>query len=80
VTVLSAPYGQFLDPSDMGMHFGYPQINIPGLAHYEGGSAYELDKIDYIDLETNPSLVAYIKRGRGTLERYLIEHHRLQSS
>jgi hypothetical protein len=35
--------------------FGYPRINIPGLAHYEDGPAQGLDKSephDYIDLET----------------------------
>jgi hypothetical protein len=57
---------------DVGMHFGYPWISIPGSAHYGGGQVQGLDKID---LETNkgnfnmywtrtlvkPSLVAYIK-------------------
>jgi hypothetical protein len=61
------------------MPFEYPQISIPNLAHYGGGPAQGLDKIDYIDLEMkkgnsntyltrtliNPSLVAYIKPGRG---------------
>jgi hypothetical protein len=58
------------------MPFGYPQISIPGLAHY-GGGKYKDSKID---LETkkedsntystrtliNSSPVAYIKLGRGT--------------
>jgi hypothetical protein len=60
---------------DMGMPFGYPQISIPGLAHYGGGLAQGLED----DLETkkegyntystrklvNSCPVAYIKRGRG---------------
>jgi hypothetical protein len=59
------------------MPFGYPQISIPGPAHYGGGQVQGLED----DLETekegsnsyltrtlvNPSLVAYIKPGRGTL-------------
>jgi hypothetical protein len=59
------------------MPFGYPQISIPGPAHYGDGPAQGLNKID---LETkkdnsnmyltrilvNPSLVAYLKPSRGT--------------
>jgi hypothetical protein len=68
------------------MPFGYPQIGIPGPAHYGGGLAQGLED----DLETkkegsntystrnlvNSSPVAYIKPGRGaprgtTYDRYL---------
>jgi hypothetical protein len=71
-------------PADMGTPFGYPQISIPGPAHYGGGLAQGLE----IDLETkkgnsnpystrilvNLSLVAYIKPGKGApREIYLID-------
>jgi hypothetical protein len=58
------------------MPFGYPRISIPGLAHYGGGPAQGLDKID-LEIKkgnsnlystrtlVNPSLVVYIKPGRG---------------
>jgi hypothetical protein len=65
---------RLLFPSDMGMPFGYPQISIPGPAHY--GSVQVQGLKD--DLETkkegsnsystrtlvNLSLVAYIKPGK----------------
>jgi hypothetical protein len=74
----------------MGMPFGYPRITIPGLAHYGGGLAQGLED----DLETKkegsnpystrklvkPSLVAYIKPGKGAPRgithnlRYLIAY------
>jgi hypothetical protein len=60
----------------MDMPYGYPRISIPGLAHDRGGQVQGLED----DLETKkegfnsystrtlvkPSLVAYIKPGRGT--------------
>jgi hypothetical protein len=59
----------------MDMPFGYPRIGIPGPAHYGSGQVQGLED----DLETKkkgsnpyltrtlvkPSLVAYIKPGRG---------------
>jgi hypothetical protein len=61
--------------TDIDMSFGYPRIGIPGPAHYGGGLEQGLKD----DLETKkegsnpystrtlvkPSLVAYIKPGRG---------------
>jgi hypothetical protein len=61
----------------VGMPFGYPQISIPGSAHYGGEPDQGLGKINLKTKKGNsntystrtlvkPSLVAYIKLGRGT--------------
>jgi hypothetical protein len=62
--------------ADVGMPFGYPRISIPGPVHYESGQVQGLEKIDLETKKGNsstystrtlvkPSLVAYIKPGRG---------------
>jgi hypothetical protein len=59
----------------MDMPFGYPRINIPGPAHYGSGQVHGLE--DDLEMKKEgsntystrtlikPSLVAYIKPGRG---------------
>jgi hypothetical protein len=59
----------------MDMPFGYPQISIPGSAHYGGGQVQGLE--DDLEMKkegsnlystrtlVNSSPVAYIKPGRG---------------
>jgi hypothetical protein len=57
------------------MPFGYPRISIPGSAHYESGQVQGLkddlktkkEKYNLYSTRTlvKPSLVAYIKPGRG---------------
>jgi hypothetical protein len=66
-------------PSDVGMPFGYPRISIPSLAHYGSRQVQGLE--DDLEMKKegsnlystrtliNLSLVAYIKPGKGALER-----------
>jgi hypothetical protein len=72
----------------MDMSFEYPWISIPGVGHYGSGQVQGLEKID-LEMKKgnsnlystrtllNPSLVAYIKLGRGTLREISHRHRTL---